>query len=229
MDASAALALGGTLVLGYLLGAIPFGVIIARLVGGKDPRTLGSQRTGATNTVRALGLGWGVVVGILDVAKGLVAAGAGAAIGIAVGLPPEWVAAGGCVAAVTGHIKSVFIGFRGGRGVATAAGGFLILVPAALLIIIPIIGVVLALTRYVSLASIVGAISAPIVVAGLAWGGHASGADIAYAALVGLLIVFAHWDNIGRLRAGTERRIGTARGQNPSDPGLPTPASACLA
>lgn len=218
MTATEALALGGALLLGYLLGAIPFGVIVARLVGGEDPRTLGSRRTGATNTVRALGLGWGVLVGALDVAKGLVAAAAGAGIGSAVGLPPEWVAAGGCVAAVTGHIKSVFIGFRGGRGVATAAGGFLILVPAALLIVIPIIGVVLAVTRYVSLASIIGAISAPIIVAGLASGGFASGADIAYAALVGLLIVFAHWDNIGRLRAGTERRIGTPRGHHPSDP-----------
>ncbi len=221
MTESAVLALGGALVFGYLLGAIPFGVIIARLVGGRDPRTLGSQRTGATNTVRALGLGWGVLVGALDVAKGLVAAAAGAAVGTAAGLPPEWVAAGGCVAAVTGHIKSVFIGFRGGRGVATAAGGFLILVPAALLIVIPIIGVVLALTRYVSLASIVGAVSAPIVVAGLAWGGYASSADIAYAALVGVLIVLAHWDNIGRLRSGTERRIGTPRGHHPSDPGPP--------
>ena len=168
---------------GYLQRAIPFGVIIARLVGGRDPRTLGSQRTGATNTVRALGLGWGVVVGVLDVAKGLAAAAAGAAVGAAVGLPPEWVAAGGCVAAVTGHIKSVFIGFRGGRGVATAAGGFLILVPAALLIVIPII-VVLEATRYVSLASIVGAISARSWWPGCL-GGRGRRARIAYAALVG--------------------------------------------
>ena len=80
--------------LGYVLGAIPFGVVIARLAGGTDPRTVGSQRTGATNTVRALGPGWGLVVGLLDVAKGLVAAAAGAAIGSAVGLVPEWVAAG---------------------------------------------------------------------------------------------------------------------------------------
>ncbi|HEV7200815.1 MAG TPA: glycerol-3-phosphate acyltransferase, partial [Candidatus Limnocylindria bacterium] len=128
--------------LGYLLGAIPFGVVIARLAGGDDPRTVGSQRTGATNAVRALGPRWGLVVGLLDVAKGLVAAAAGAAIGAAVGLVPEWVAAGSCVAAVTGHIRSVFIGFRGGRGVATAAGGFLVLVPLALVIVIPIIGAV---------------------------------------------------------------------------------------
>jgi glycerol-3-phosphate acyltransferase PlsY len=110
---------------------------------------------------------------------------------------------------VSGHIRSVFIGFRGGRGVATAAGGFLVLVPAALLVIIPIIGAVVAVTRYVSLGSIVGAISAPLVVAVLYSLGRASGADIAYAALVGALIVVAHVDNIARLRAGTERRIGT--------------------
>ena len=186
-------------------------MVIARLVGGADPRSVGSQRTGATNTVRALGTGWGLVVGLLDVAKGLVAAGLGAAIGAAVGLVPEWVAAGSCVAAVSGHIRSVFIGFRGGRGVATAAGGFLVLVPLALVIVIPIIGVVVAVTRYVSLGSIVGAISAPVVVSVLYSVDRASGADIAYSALVGALVVLAHADNIGRLRAGTERRIGDAR------------------
>jgi glycerol-3-phosphate acyltransferase PlsY len=206
--------------LGYLLGAIPFGVVIARLVGGDDPRTVGSQRTGATNAVRALGPRWGLVVGLLDVAKGLVAAASGAAIGAAVGLVPEWVAAGSCVAAVTGHIRSVFIGFRGGRGVATAAGGFLVLVPLALVIVIPIIGAVVAVTRYVSLASIVGAVSSPLVVALLYLNGQASGADIAYSALVGGLIVVAHADNIARLRAGTERRVGEPR---PGDPGSAQP------
>ncbi|HET9498060.1 MAG TPA: glycerol-3-phosphate 1-O-acyltransferase PlsY [Candidatus Limnocylindria bacterium] len=209
--AAALLGLAAALVLGYVLGAIPFGVVIARLIGGADPRTVGSQRTGATNTVRALGSGWGLAVGLLDVAKGLVAAGLGAAIGAAVGLVPEWVAAGSCVAAVSGHIRSVFIGFRGGRGVATAAGGFLVLVPLALVIVIPIIGAVVAVTRYVSLGSIVGAISAPLVVAVLYALDRASGADIAYSAMVGALVVLAHADNIARLRAGTERRIGDAR------------------
>ena len=209
--AAAVIGVAAALVLGYAVGAIPFGVVIARLVGGADPRTVGSQRTGATNTVRALGSGWGLAVGLLDVAKGLVAAGLGAAIGAAVGLVPEWVAAGGCVAAVGGHIRSVFIGFRGGRGVATAAGGFLVLVPLALVVVIPIIGAVVAVTRYVSLGSIVGAISAPLVVAVLYALDRASGADIAYSAMVGALVVLAHADNIARLRAGTERRIGDGR------------------
>jgi glycerol-3-phosphate acyltransferase PlsY len=208
--------------LGYVLGAIPFGVVIARLAGGADPRTVGSLRTGATNTVRALGPGWGLVVGLLDVAKGLVAAAAGAAIGSAVGLLPEWLAAGSCVAAVIGHIRSVFIGFRGGRGVATAAGGFLVLVPLALLIVIPVIGAVVAVTRYVSMGSIAGAVSAPLVVAALSNNGLASGADIAYSALVGVLVVLAHADNIARLRAGTERKIGDPRPAEPQ-PGEPQP------
>jgi glycerol-3-phosphate acyltransferase PlsY len=116
---------------------------------------------------------------------------------------------------VTGHIRSVFIGFRGGRGVATAAGGFLILVPAALLVVIPIIGVVVAVTRYVSLASIAGAVSAPLVVAGLWRVGQASPADVAYAGLVGLLIIAAHADSIVRLLAGTERRVGRGTGAEP--------------
>jgi glycerol-3-phosphate acyltransferase PlsY len=201
--------------IGYLLGAIPFGVVVARLAGGQDPRAVGSERTGATNVVRALGIGWGVLVGLLDLAKGLVAAAIGAVIGGGVGLAPEWVAAGSCVAAVAGHIRSVFIGFRGGRGVATAAGGFLVLVPAALLFVIPIIGLVVAVTRYVSLASIAGAVSAPLVVAGLWRVGQASLADVAYAGLVGLLIIAAHADNIARLLAGTERRVGRGTGAEP--------------
>lgn len=203
-----AVGLLAAIALGYLLGAIPFGVVVARLAGGQDPRAVGSERTGATNAVRALGMGWGVLVGLLDLAKGLAAAAIGAGIGGGVGLAPEWVAAVSCVAAVTGHIRSVFIGFRGGRGVATAAGGFLILVPAALLLVIPIIGVVVAVTRYVSLGSIAGAASAPLVVAGLWRVGQASLADVAYAGMVGLLIIAAHADNIARLRAGTERRVG---------------------
>ena len=85
----------------------------------------------------------------------------------------------------------------------------LVLVPLALVVIIPIIGVVVAITRYVSLGSIIGAMSAPLVVAVLYAGGYASGADVAYSAVVGALVVLAHADNIARLRAGTERRIGT--------------------
>ena len=202
-------ALAAALGIGYLLGAIPFGVLVARVAGGRDPRTVGSQRTGATNIRRALGSGWALVVGALDLAKGLAAAAVGTLIGTAAGLAPEWVAASGCLAAVVGHIRSVFIGFQGGRGVATAAGGFLVLVPLALVVVIPISGVVLAVTRYVSLASMVGAAGAPAVVALLWATDRASVADIAYAALVGILIIVAHADNIARLRAGTERRIGT--------------------
>jgi glycerol-3-phosphate acyltransferase PlsY len=91
------------------------------------------------------------------------------------------------------------------------AGGFLVLVPLALVIVIPIMGAVVAVTRYVSLGSIVGAMSAPLVVAVLYGLGRASGADIAYSAMVGGLVVLAHADSIARLRAGTERRIGDPR------------------
>jgi glycerol-3-phosphate acyltransferase PlsY len=109
--------------------------------------------------------------------------------------------------------------------VATAAGGFLVLVPLALVFVIPLIGAVVAVTRYVSLGSIAGAVSAPLVVAALYLNGLASGADIAYSALVGALIVLAHADNIARLRAGTERRIGDPRPSEPQ-PGEPQPGDA---
>ena len=183
-----------------------------------DPRTVGSQRTGATNTVRALGPGRGLVVGLLDVAKGL-------------GLPrparrsaTRWASSRSGWRRAAAWPRSPVISGRcssasaAGRGVATAAGGFLVPVPLALLIVIPIIGAVVAVTRYVSLGSIAGAISAPLVVAALYLNGNASGADIAYSALVGALVVLAHADNIARLRAGTERRIGDPR------PGEPPPA-----
>jgi len=203
--------LGGLVLVaaGYLIGAIPFGILAGRLAGGIDLREVGSRRTGATNTLRNLGWGWAAAVLLLDVAKGaaavllarmLYAAGAAGAA--------EWVAAAAAVAAVIGHNWSVFIGFRGGRGVATSAGGLLVLSPLTLLPLLPLMGIVIWLTRYVSLGSLVAAVMAPVVTAGLAAAGAVEWAAAAYAVACGALIVIAHGDNVARLRAGTERRLG---------------------
>ncbi len=200
--------------LGYLLGAIPFGLIIGRLTKGIDLREYGSHRTGATNALRTLGTRAAAGVFILDVAKGV------AAVVLArtlfAGDPlVEWAAAAAGVAAIIGHNWSVFIGFTGGRGVATSAGALAAMSPWTILIVAPIVIAVVWRTRYVSLGSVTGAIAAPTITAALAAVGAASIPAIAYALGSGLLVTAAHADNIGRLRAGTERKIGQKEAVGP--------------
>lgn len=193
--------------LGYLVGAVPFGVIAGRLAGGIDLRQHGSRRTGSTNALRTLGLRWAAVVLLLDLAKGMAAVLlARALLGSSSGA--EWVVAAAGVAAIIGHNWSVFIGLRGGRGVATAGGGLLGMAPLAVAILLPVMLAVVLRWRYVSLGSITGAVLAPIVAAGLAAVGWASGAAVGYGVAIALLVTGSHLDNIGRLRAGTERKIG---------------------
>jgi glycerol-3-phosphate acyltransferase PlsY len=195
--------------LGYLLGALPFGLILGRLTRGIDIRDFGSHRTGATNALRTLGARAAAVVFILDVGKGVAAVLLAYALYVAgpAGSAP-WVAAAAGLAAIVGHIWSVFIRFTGGRGVATSTGGLGAIAPLALLVLAPIVVFVVWRWRYVSAGSIAGSLLAPIVVAVLAVAGLAPWAAVAYALAAGLLVTWAHSDNIGRLRNGTERRIG---------------------
>jgi glycerol-3-phosphate acyltransferase PlsY len=192
--------------MGYVIGAIPFGLLVARATAGIDPRQAGSGRTGATNILRTVGPAGAAAVFALDVAKG------SAAILLARwffhGPEVDWVAAAAGTAAVIGHIRSIFIRFGGGRGVATAAGGLLGVAPLVPLIVAPVMIAIVWRSRYVSLGSISGAMLAPIVALGLALAGLASAAAIAYAVSAGLLIVVAHGDNISRLRSGSERKLG---------------------
>ena len=195
--------------LGYLIGAIPFGILAGRMARGVDLREHGSRRTGTTNALRTLGLGWAVAVFVLDVAKGAVAVVLAQALYQAGAAgTSEWVAAAAGVAAVVGHNWSVFIGFRGGRGVATSAGGLLVISPWTLAAIAPLMAIVVLQSRYVSLGSVVAAAAAPAVTAVLATIGVVGWAAVAYALATGLLIIASHGDNLRRLRDGTERRIG---------------------
>lgn len=194
---------------GYLLGALPFGLMLGRMTRGIDIRDYGSHRTGATNALRTLGSRTAALVFMLDVAKGV------AAVLIAYALyeagppgSPHWVAAAAGFAAVVGHIWSVFIRFTGGRGVATSSGALGALVPLALLILAPIVLLVVWRSRYVSLGSVTGSLLSPVVVGVLAVIGWAPWAAVAYALAAGLLVTWAHSDNIRRLRDGTERKIG---------------------
>jgi glycerol-3-phosphate acyltransferase PlsY len=193
--------------LGYLLGAIPFGLIVGRLMRGIDLRDYGSHRTGATNALRTLGLRAAALVFLLDVGKG-VAAVVLARLLFADDPLVEWAAAIAGFAAIVGHNWSVFIRFTGGRGVATSAGGLGAMSPWTILIVAPIVIGIIWRTRYVSLGSITGGLLAPVITAVLWAVGAASVPAIAYAAASGLLVTAAHGDNIARLRAGTERKIG---------------------
>ncbi len=211
-----ALAALGVLVGGYLLGSLPIGVIAGRLTLGVDLRETGSGRTGATNALRSLGPGAAVVVLVLDVGKGALAIGLGAwALAGAAPGNAAWLAAAAGVAAVVGHLRSVFIGFRGGRGVAPAAGGLLILSPMTLIVLLPIMAIVVWRTGFVSLGSVIAAGVALPVTAAAAWLGYAGWPAVGYAMAVGLLVIWAHRDNLDRLRAGTERRLGQAAGSGP--------------
>lgn len=200
--------------LGYVLGAIPFGLIIGRLTRGIDLREYGSHRTGATNALRTLGMPAAAAVFVLDVAKGVAAVTLARAL-FADDPMVEWAAAVAGVAAIVGHNWSLFIGFTGGRGVATSAGALGAMSIWTILIVAPIVFGVIWRSRYVSLGSVIGALAAPILTGALAAIGAASIPAVGYALGSGLLVTAAHADNIGRLRAGTERKIGQKEAVEP--------------
>jgi glycerol-3-phosphate acyltransferase PlsY len=189
----------------YLVGAIPMTLIVARVGAGVDLRTVGSGNLGATNLYRALGWKYAIPAGLFDIAKGALPT---------VLLPPRlgtasWLPLAVGAAAIVGHVFSVFVRFRGGKGVATAAGVVLGLAPIPLLITFAIWAAVLKLTGYVSLGSILGALAFPVTAAAI---GTANPWVVPVGCVLALFIVFTHRQNIRRLVAGTENRFGRRRG-----------------
>ncbi|MEP7131932.1 MAG: glycerol-3-phosphate 1-O-acyltransferase PlsY [Acidobacteriota bacterium] len=189
----------GFVALSYLLGSISFAVLLVRLKTGKDIRSEGSGNAGATNVLRAHGRTLGILVALFDVAKGAAAV----LLMRAVSSDPR-AAAAAALAAILGHVFPVFYDFRGGKGVATAVGAFVALVPIPALICVGAFVALVAITRYVSVGSIV-ALSLLPAVAGLF---RAPLPAIIAAALAAVLIVFKHLENLKRLAAGTERKLG---------------------
>jgi len=187
---------------GYLIGAIPSGVLVGRL-RGIDPRDSGSGRTGTTNALRSLGPRWAAAVALLDVAKGVLAVVVGGIVG-----PEPWAGPLAGAASVVGHVRSIFIGFGGGRGVATGAGAMLVLAPLAVLASLPEFALVVWQTRLVSLGSMLASVTVALVAAALYAVGWVGIEVVVAAALISVVVVIAHADNIGRLMDGTERRIG---------------------
>jgi glycerol-3-phosphate acyltransferase PlsY len=191
------------IVCAYLIGSVPFALLLSRRWNGADLRLVGSGNLGAANVARASGMRAGLVVAGLDVAKGA------ASVILAARLGGAGASAVAGVAAVVGHIYPVWLKFRGGKGVATACGVFSVLMPAAMA---PALGLFVAtvwITRYVSLGSVVASLALPPIAYAL--GGPAP--VVAAAAATCALIAFRHRSNLRRLKAGTERRI--SRGPEP--------------
>jgi len=182
----------------YLLGAVPVGYVVARAFG-VDIRRRGSGNIGATNVLRTLGKGPAALTFFGDVAKGWVAVWLAAGIG-----PERWWEAAGALLAVIGNCWSVFLGFRGGKGVATALGAFVKLVPLATVPAMLVWGVVVLTFRYVSLASLTAALCVPL---GALLLGYPVEAVLASVGAV-LIVMVRHRDNMLRLHAGTEPKLG---------------------
>lgn len=196
----------------YLFGSIPTGYLLVRAFRHQDIRTVGSGNIGATNVLRSGGRGLGAATFLLDVLKGAAAVWLGALavryLGIA--SPARNAEALAALFAVIGHMFPVWLGFRGGKGAATGFGVFLVAAPWAALAAIGVFAVVLAVSRFVSLSSIIGAASFPV----FAWfmvSGDRPPFFMAVQIVVALLIILKHHQNIRRLLSGTENRIGAPR------------------
>lgn len=189
----------------YLLGSVSFSYLIVKLKEGRDVRSVGSGNAGATNVLRSSGLRAASLTLLLDVGKGVAAV-----LGTRLMEAPPPVVGGAAFAVVLGHIFPVFLGFRGGKGVATAAGALGALEPGAMLATLVVFVAVVVWKRYVSLGSIVAALVFPL----LAWLGHrlvwfhSDPWVVIASAAIASLILYRHRGNLARLRRGTESRLG---------------------
>jgi glycerol-3-phosphate acyltransferase PlsY len=194
----------------YLLGSIPFGYLIVRWQKGVDVRSTGSGSTGATNVMRNLGIMGFVATFILDVGKGILAVLLASHL---TSSDPRWIPLSGdskwiacaSVAAILGHCFPIWLRFRGGKGVATGVGVFIALAPVQVVLVLTIFAIVVAIWRYISLGSIVGTASFPILVyfmkhppLSIVWGAAGSA----------MIIIAMHHGNIKRLLEGTENKVG---------------------
>ena len=206
------LPVAAAVVAGYLGGALPFGLWLGRLCAGVDVREHGSRNLGATNVYRVLGPRLGIATLLLDVLKGALPTW------LLPGLPPFTGFPGGSeacavtvgVGAVAGHVWSCFAGFRGGRGVATTAGVLLALAPAAFGAFLAVFVLTVAVTRYVSLGSVLGSLAFVAALA-LGSGGRFARPVFVMGVALAALVIVRHRDNLGRLARGEERRFSFRR------------------
>ena len=198
-----------TLIVSFLLGSVPWGLVISRVFYGKDLRDEGSGNIGTTNAIRSMGKVGGYAVFVLDFGKGLLAGFIAVWIAKAFGLDESGVKIATSIAffgSVYGHIFSPWLGFKGGKGIAVAIGCLFVTFGwLGAVIELAIFAVLVPTTKYVSVGSIAAAGSCPLLALWLLWGNWPA---VLICAVTGLTVVWAHRENIGRLRAGTERRLG---------------------
>jgi glycerol-3-phosphate acyltransferase PlsY len=199
----------------YLFGAIPWGVVVGKVLANTDLREHGSRSTGATNAYRVIGAKLSLAVLVLDFLKGLAPVALARTLGA-----NEWIVAATAIAAVIGHCWSIFIGFSGGKGMATGGGAIVALSPWALLIL-PIMIAIVVLTRYVSLASLIGTALAAAAFTIAAVNDDLPMAYAVAAVVVAAVIFYRHRSNIERLRTGTERKFATRPSPASADQALP--------
>jgi glycerol-3-phosphate acyltransferase PlsY len=206
-------------VMAYLLGSIPFGYLLVRIFRGEDIRLSGSGNIGATNVARSGAKGLGIATLALDALKGALAVWLAAVLaGSKYNLcgdftqhpcaPALRMMSMAALFAVLGHVFPVWLRFKGGKGVATALGVFCVLFPAAILVALAIFILVVAITRYVSLGSILGAIAFPAAAYFLQ---STDAMSLVLASSVSLIVILKHHQNISRLLSGTESRFGAAK------------------
>lgn len=205
-----ALRVGGAILLAFAAGSIPFAYIVVHLFWKQDIRLHGSGNAGATNVLRVFGTAPGVSVMVLDVLKGSLG------VWLALLLSPvawgavgrDWLGVAGALAAVAGHSFSPFIGFRGGKGVATSAGAIIVLAPKVVPVMVVVFVLVIALSKYVSLGSIVIAALFP----GVCWLAYPDRvALVLFSFAVAVLVIWRHRANVGRIRRGEEAKINFKR------------------
>lgn len=194
--------------LGYVAGSLPWGLWLGRALRGVDVRTLGSKNLGATNVYRTLGPAIGVPVLLLDIAKGAVPVWLVPGTALAAAFPGgrEWCALVVALAAVAGHVWTFLAGFQGGKGVATTVGVLLALSPPAFGVFVVVFVACVAVTRFISLGSILGSVAFALALGLWAPGGLRS-PTFGFGVLIALLVIARHRENIQRLLAGTERRF----------------------
>ncbi|PWT83822.1 MAG: acyl-phosphate glycerol 3-phosphate acyltransferase [Blastocatellia bacterium] len=188
------------IVIAYVIGSVPFSLLLARRWGASDLRTIGSGNLGAANVLRTSGVTAGIIVAALDMSKGALS------VTLARHLTdqPAGPAVAG-LAAIVGHIYPVWLRFRGGKGVATACGVFTMLTPSAIAPALTIFVITVWMTKYISLGSVLASVALPPIAYIVGSSGSAVMAALAAAAL----IVFRHRSNLTRLQMGRERRLGT--------------------
>jgi len=185
------------LVIAYLLGAVPFGYLLVKVTSGRDVRAAGSGNIGATNVLRTAGRAAGIATLLLDIGKGYLAVWIAGRL--TQGSVP-WTSAA-ALSVMAGHAFPVFLGFRGGKAVASGVGAFLRLAPLPLSAVLAVFVVTVAATRYISLASVLAAGSLPLAVWLIS---HPPWPVTLCACVAGAFIIWRHRSNIERLRAGTE-------------------------